>query len=136
MSLAQRISEERERADLTLDQLAELAGVSKTYLWELENDKKGDKKPSADVLLKIAGALSVTIADLLSLPQVRGSEPKIHLNPSLVEFRKWMKEANDQTLTESELRELASIRFRGGQPKKREDWYDLYRTLKRATGEK
>lgn len=135
MSLAKRILQARERAELTLDQLADRAGVSKTYLWELENDKKGTKKPSADVLLKIARALSVTIAELLELPQLRGGEQNILPNPALVEFSKWMKTANNQPLSDDDLRELASIRFRGGQPTTREEWYDLYRVLKRATGE-
>jgi len=133
MSLAERINEERERAGMTLDQLADRAGVSKTYLWELENDSKGEKKPSADVLLKIAEALSTTIADLLELPTVRVPKGKVDLSRSLVEFSEWMKDTNKQPLTDSELRELASIRFRGGQPKKLDDWYDLYRMLKRAT---
>lgn len=132
MSLARRIYEERERAGLTLDQLADRAGVSKTYLWELENDKKGEKKPSADVLLKIASALSITIADLLSLPSVQVDSGKIDLSRSLVEFRDWMKEMK-QALSDNDIRDLAMMRFRGGQPKTREDWYDLYRTMKRAT---
>lgn len=132
MPLFQRINEERERAGLTLDQLAERAGVSKTYLWELENDTKGEKKPSADVLLKLAAALSTTIGELLELPTVRAPKGKIELSRSLIEFSEWMRETK-QPLSDGELRELASIRFRGGQPKNRDDWYDLYRTLRRAT---
>ena len=50
MSLAKRIRDERERAGLTLEELAERAKISKTYLWELEHDVRGQKKPSADVL--------------------------------------------------------------------------------------
>lgn len=133
MSLAKRIREERERAGLTLDELAAEAEISKTYLWELEHDTKGQKKPSADVLLRLAKALSVTIADLLSLPAVRVDETKIDLSPSLVAFRAWMKKIGER-LTEDDLRDLATMRFRGGQPKTKEDWYDLYRTLRRTTG--
>jgi len=135
VSLAKRIRDERERAGLTLDQLAEKAAVSKTYLWELEHDTKNVKKPSADVLLRIAQALSTTIADLLSLPSVRVDDTNINLNPSLIEFRDFMNRAGDP-LSENDLRDLATMRFRGGQPKSREDWHDLYRLLKRATGRK
>ena len=50
MSLAQRIREAREAADLTLEELAERAEVSKTYVWELEKDEAGEKKPSAEAI--------------------------------------------------------------------------------------
>jgi transcriptional regulator with XRE-family HTH domain len=134
MSLAQRIFKARERAGLTLDQLAERSDVSKTYLWELENDKKGEKRPSADVLLKIANALSITIAELLSLPTVQVDDEQVDLSRSLVEFIDWMKKDMKQPLSENDVRDLAMMRFRGGQPKSRDDWFDLFRALKRATG--
>jgi transcriptional regulator with XRE-family HTH domain len=132
MTLARRIREEREKCGLTLDELAEKAGISKTYLWELENDKKGTKKPSADVLLRIAKALSLTIADLLSLPVVKTDSEKVDLNNSLVDFRDWMKKIGEP-LSDNDLKDLATMRFRGGQPRTKDDWDDLYRTLKRTT---
>lgn len=133
MSLAKRIREERERAKLTLDKFAEKAGISKTYLWELEHDEDGDKKPSADVLMRIAGALSITIADLLALPAVKVDETKIDISPALIDFQDWMAKIGEP-LTEEELRDLATMRFRGGQPRSKDDWHDLYRILKRTTG--
>jgi transcriptional regulator with XRE-family HTH domain len=132
MSLAKRIHQERERAELTLDQLAEKAQVSKTYLWELEKDTKGYKKPSADVLLRIAQALSISIADLLSLPAVHVDETRIDLSPSLIEFCDWMKKIGEP-LADTDVRDLATMRFRGGQPRSKDDWHDLFRILKRAT---
>lgn len=71
MSLARRLRQAREAAGFTLEELAERSEVSKTYLWELEKDEAGEKKPSADILLRIANALSVTLAELLGLPAVR-----------------------------------------------------------------
>ena len=67
MALAEQLRRFREKEGLSLDDLAAKADVSKTYLWELERDTAGEKKPSASVLLQIAKALSVTIADLLEL---------------------------------------------------------------------
>lgn len=134
MSLAKRIQEARERAELTLDELAKKAGISKTYLWELENDTKGDKKPSADVLLKLANALSTTIANLMGLPEVRVDQTKVALPASLVEFRDWMKVLGEK-VTDHDLRDLATMRFRGGLPRTKEDWYDLFRLLKRNSKE-
>jgi len=134
MSLAKRIQELRERAGMTLDELAKKAGISKTYLWELENDAKGEKKPSADVLLKIANALSTTIADLMGLPVVKVDHSKVALPSSLVEFREMMKGLGEK-LTDNDLRDLAMMRFRGGQPRTKEEWYNLYCLLKRTSGE-
>ena len=133
MSLSQRLGQARHDAQLTLDQLADESRVSKTYLWELEHDVDGTKRPSADVLLKLAEALKVTIADLLSLPSVQVNQTKIDLSSSLVAFHRWMKEIH-QELSPEELHDLAAMRFRGAQPKNKEDWYDLYRILKRTTG--
>lgn len=44
---------------LTLDKLAEDAGLSKSYLWELEN--KNPPRPSAEKLAGLAKALGVTV---------------------------------------------------------------------------
>lgn len=48
----------RKKKGFTLDQLAELSGSSKSYIWELEN--KDPPRPSADKIAKIAVALEVT----------------------------------------------------------------------------
>lgn len=134
MALADRIRDARKAAGLTLDQLAAAAGISKTYLWELESDKEGVKKPSAEVLLRIANALSTTLADLLELPSIRVDRSRIDLSPSLREFRDRMKKLGTP-LTDAEVSDLAAMRFRGGQPRTADDWHDLYRVLKRSAGE-
>jgi transcriptional regulator with XRE-family HTH domain len=54
----------RQQKKLSLEQLAELTGSSKSYLWELEN--RDDPNPSADKLSKLAAALDVTAEFLLS----------------------------------------------------------------------
>lgn len=132
MALAQQLREARKAVGLTLEKLAEESGVSKTYLWELENDPDGSKKPSADVLLKLASALKTTLADLLELPFVAVNQSRIDVSRSLEEFREFMARIGEP-LTDAEFRDLASMRFRGGQPKTKDDWHDLYRTLRRTT---
>ena len=119
---------------MTLDQLAKAAGVSKTYVWELEQDTDGTKKPSAELLLKIANALSMTLADLMGLPSVKADNRTVELNESLQEFAERMRKLKTP-LTEVEIRDLATTRFRGGQPKSADDWHDLYRVLKRSVKE-
>ena len=49
----------RKDKGYTLDELAELAESSKSYIWELEN--KNPPRPSAEKLAKIAKALTVTM---------------------------------------------------------------------------
>lgn len=71
MSLAARLQQARKEAGLTLEQLSDESGLSKTYLWELENDVKGVKKPSADTLMRLVTPLRTTIADLLGRPTVQ-----------------------------------------------------------------
>ena len=132
MALAQQLKEARKEAGLTLEQLANESGVSKTYLWELENDPEGTKKPSAELLLKLVSPLKTTLADLLELPGVVVNETRIDFSKSLKEFRDFMAHIGE-ALTEDDFRDLAGMRFRGGQPKTKDDWFDLYRTLRRTT---
>jgi|TARA_R100000501_G_C2599738_1_gene97186 transcriptional regulator with XRE-family HTH domain len=62
-NLGARIKELRKKQGLTLDQLAELTGSSKSYIWELEN--KDLPRPSAEKLSKVAEKLGVTISYLI-----------------------------------------------------------------------
>lgn len=135
MNLAKRIRELRERSGLSLDKLAENADISKTYLWELESDKSGTKKPSADVLLRIANALSTTIADLMSLPTVKVKNIPVEIPAVLGQLQERLKTLGVQ-LTDKDLRDLASTRFRGRQPRTVDDWYQLYSALVNTTIQK
>jgi len=62
-ALGEKIQKLRKEKGLTLDELAERAVSSKSYIWELEN--KNPPRPSADKLSKIANALDVTLDYLL-----------------------------------------------------------------------
>lgn len=62
-NLGARIKELRKKQGLTLDQLADLTGSSKSYIWELEN--KDLPRPSAEKLSKVAEKLGVTISYLI-----------------------------------------------------------------------
>ena len=56
-SLGEYLREQRNAAELSLRQLAEQAGVSNPYLSQVE---RGLRKPSAEVLNKIATALQIS----------------------------------------------------------------------------
>jgi transcriptional regulator with XRE-family HTH domain len=62
-TISDRIKALRKKAKLTLDQLAEQAGLSKSYLWELEN--RDLPRPSGEKLSGLAKALDVTVDYLL-----------------------------------------------------------------------
>jgi transcriptional regulator with XRE-family HTH domain len=128
MTLAERLRRTREARGLSLDELAARAEISKTYLWELEKDVAEEKTPSAKVLLRIAAALSVTIADLLALPTVKVAEDTVELPPSLQEFRNRMQKLGTP-LSDPDVRDLARTKFRGGQPQNADEWHRLYLTL-------
>jgi len=56
-AIGEFIREQREQAQVSLRQLARLAGVSNPYLSQIE---RGLRKPSAEVLQQIAAALRVS----------------------------------------------------------------------------
>ena len=62
--LGEKLRTLRKKQDgLTLDKLAALAGMSKSYLWELEN--RDSPRPSAEKLAALAALLGVTTDFLL-----------------------------------------------------------------------
>jgi XRE family transcriptional regulator of biofilm formation len=117
------IKTERERSGLSLAKLAEVTGLSKTYLIRLENDDESN--PSLEVLLRIADALDVTVADLVGHPTVRLDHDKLIIPPSLKAF------ADEVQLSSREIEMLASIRWRKGErPQTRERWRYIYDSLR------
>ena len=57
-TLAEKLKRLRKEKALSLDELANLSGASKSYLWELEN--RDERKPSAEKLIEIARVLDTT----------------------------------------------------------------------------
>ncbi|AYY14507.1 helix-turn-helix domain-containing protein [Actinobacteria bacterium YIM 96077] len=86
------LREQRRAAQLSLRQLADLAGVSNPYLSQIE---RGVRKPSADVLQQLAKALRMSSevlyvqAGLLDAPsEDRRVEGAIRADPALTEQQK------------------------------------------------
>jgi len=63
-SLGKTLKDSRELIPLTLRQVEEAIGISNAYLSQLENDKI--KKPSANVLYKLANLYNIELDTLLS----------------------------------------------------------------------
>jgi transcriptional regulator with XRE-family HTH domain len=73
-TIRDRIKALRKKAKLTLDQLADRAGLSKSYLWELENREL--PRPSGEKLAGLARALDVTVDYLLGSENLESAEDK------------------------------------------------------------
>jgi transcriptional regulator with XRE-family HTH domain len=116
-----RINKLRLEAGLTLPELAEASGISKSYLWNLEN-KPEHQKPSAETLYSIAKVLNTTIAELLGRKLL--TEPRLEVDDVLRAF------ANQENIPEEDVRMLASIQWRGRPPKTIERWRFVYEALK------
>jgi transcriptional regulator with XRE-family HTH domain len=91
--LGEKLRELRKERQLTLDKLAERAGMSKSYLWELEN--RESQRPSAEKLTALADVLGVA-ASYFFEEDVRAPEER-HLDEAF--FRGYQKldpEAKEQ----------------------------------------
>lgn len=61
--LGSRLRALRTERDETLAQTADRAGISPQYLSEVE---RGRKEPSSEMIAALAGALDITVADLMA----------------------------------------------------------------------
>lgn len=124
-TVGSRIKRYRLDASLSPTELAARANVSKSYLSELESDEE-DRKPSADVLYRIADVLGVAMADLLGRPVLvtaASDRPQ-----SLLDF------AAQDRLPDADVAMLASIQFRGRRPETAERWRFIYQAIKGSEG--
>ncbi len=74
MDVGKRIVELRERKNISTNKLANLAGVSQSYLRDLE---MGQKNPTVEMLSYICFALDISMQDFFA-------EPKNQVNPYLI----------------------------------------------------
>jgi transcriptional regulator with XRE-family HTH domain len=103
-------------------ELAAKAGISRSYLSELENGKGEHKRPSANVMYAVGKALGVSMSELLGRPLI--TQPSAHRPASLLKF------AEQHRIPEADVDMLASIRFRGDAPQTPERWSFIYNAIK------
>lgn len=99
MKFGDRIKALRTERGLTLDQLAQATGSSKSYIWELEN--KNPPRPSAEKLSAIASALGVTVDYLLG-----ADEQTLDTAEDTAFFRQYSRMPEE---TRRQIREMARI---------------------------
>jgi transcriptional regulator with XRE-family HTH domain len=83
--LGEKLRDLRKERGLTLEKLAEQAGLSKSYLWELEN--RESQRPSAEKLTALGDALGVSASYFLE-EDTRAPEER-HLDEAF--FRGYQK---------------------------------------------
>ena len=124
-TVGRRIKRFRDEAGLTASELAEKTRIAKSYLSALENSDDDEKRrPGAETLYRIADVLGVAMSDLLGKPilaRARSERPA-----SLEAF------ASARGLPEADVEMLASIRFRGEEPKTAERWQFIYQAIKNS----
>ncbi len=72
VQIAPRLRQLRKKRDITLDELAQATGISKSTLSRLES---GQRKPSLELLLPIVAALSVSLDEIVTSPRI--DDPRV-----------------------------------------------------------
>lgn len=80
--VAPRLRRIRDSRDLTLAEVSERTGISKSTLSRLEN---GQRRPTLELLLPLADVYRVPLDDLVGAPDV--GDPRIRLKPRQVHGR-------------------------------------------------
>lgn len=122
VAIGRRIKKFRDEKGMSGAELAARAGISRSYLSELENGKGEHKRPSANVMYAVGKALGVSMSELLGRPLI--TQPSAHRPMSLLKF------AEQHRIPEADVDMLASIRFRGDAPQTPERWSFIYNAIK------
>ena len=141
--LGTRIRELRELREASLTQLAERAGIAKSYLAKVERGEVDN--PGLKTLSAIAQALEITVADLIRPSQTTSPEGGLTRLSEAEDYRRVLDEApaslqqfveqkasEGERLSARDVRALAYAEFRGRRPQTAEDWSFLYHALKRS----
>lgn len=125
MTIGQRIREVRRERELTLKQLADKSGLTLTYLSDVE---RGQTRPSLKALLRIAGALEVSMADLLSGVEEFGTATDEALPAGLRELKEDPTVAGQ--LDDDWVQTLQRLNYRK-RPQTKEEWREIFMYLRR-----
>lgn len=129
MELGKRLRFIRKEHQKTLKDLSEEAGLSLSYLSDME---RGVVNPSVETLQKVAKVYGMKISKLLI--GVEDKEVVIPENhpPGFSEFLKDYKEEVNTDWKEF----LIGINFRGKQPSSKSEWIELHLYLRRILSQK
>lgn len=119
-SFGERVRKRREQEGLSQAELADKAGISRTYLSEIERGR------ATNLSWKVVEGLAATLG--LSIePESSVEEHLDELPPGLEEF------AKSRNLPPQDKLMLARLKFRGKQPMSPEMWALVYSAIEVAT---
>ena len=134
-SVGDRIRQIREHKRLTQDRLAEITGISKGFLSDVENDKRN---VSSEYLLRIANALGASVDYLLTgeSANTRQTRKEVVIPPELSEAAHQLKLTYAETIELLNAHESVVARRSVNEvkPFTIEDWKNLYQALKGVFG--
>jgi len=122
--LGDRVRKRRRALGLTAKSLAKAAGVSTSYISQVERGHQKD--PSLPALRRLAEALSMDMHVLLGAPAPMPDMVGAQVPGILREL------ADEHRLTPEVVATLAGIQIDGQQPGTREDWLFLLLAVRRA----
>jgi transcriptional regulator with XRE-family HTH domain len=131
MTIGQRLREKRREKKLTLKQLAETTELSLTYLSDIERDRA---RPSMKTLARVAQGLEVSVTDLMRGVDEWGEATDQALPEGLKDLlddEEWGPQ-----LDEDWLRTLSRVDYRGQRPATKQEWLELYLSLRRLIGDR
>lgn len=120
--LGERVRKRRRALGLTAKALAKAAGVSTSYISQVERGHQKD--PSLPALRRLADALAMDLHVLLGAPAPVTEAPQV--SPLLRAL------ADELALAPDVVGMLSAIQIDGQQPNTREDWLFLLLAIRRA----
>jgi XRE family transcriptional regulator, regulator of sulfur utilization len=126
MKLHERLRELRQERGQRLKDVSEIAGISIPYLSDLE---RGRTNPSLETLQTLATAYTISVHDLLEPVEFYGEQTQSALPKGLAELV--ADPVLGAQISGDWVNSLSRIELRGKRPQTKEDWYDIYRNLKR-----
>lgn len=128
-SVGERIKKRRTELGWTQDQLAQKAGISKSFLSDLEN---GKRSVSADNLLDIARVLTLSLDYLMKGEETEPKSAEVQIPASLVAFADEERLTFKQTIALLRMREQI-VAHRSSTKKEgleQVDWQKFYEAVK------
>ena len=123
--MGERIKTLRKSLGLTLQELADKAGLYKSNISDIENEKRF--KPNIRTLERIAQALNCEVGDFFE----RSVEKEEEITKGLKELLKDERALTLLKITDEEIEWMKSIRFRTNQNPTKETYTDMLYTYRR-----
>lgn len=123
LTTGERVRMRREELGIRPAELARRVGISKGYLWQIEQGAPRKRGVGGDILYRLAVELGTTPGDLLGRVVV-GSEPTI--TPELTAMGRQFD------LTDDDLAMLATINYRGRKPSTVLEWWFIWESIRRT----